>query len=118
LTYFDLFYNPSGQLSSPGKNKAEKVRRRETEKPLSLIPKPILIPAIRALPGNGIAGHAPDIFRHTFLANAETASAAPAETKFFTAAVAPIIALLASFAPGSGDRIGFFHGCCFITLLV
>jgi hypothetical protein len=25
----------------------------------SLVPKPILIPAIRALPGNGIAGHAP-----------------------------------------------------------
>jgi hypothetical protein len=85
---------------------------------LLLVPKPVLIPAIRALPGNGIAGHAPDIFRHTFLADGETAAAAPAETKFFTAAVAPIIALAASFAPGGGDRVGFFHGCCFITLLV
>jgi len=85
---------------------------------LLLVPKPVLIPAIRALPGNGIAGHAPDIFRHTFLADGETAAAAPAETKFFTAAVAPIIAPAAAFAPGGGDRVAFFHGCCFITLLV
>ena len=53
----------------------------------SLVPEPILIPAVRALPGDGIAGHAPDVFIHTFLADVETAATAPAEAEFPAAAV-------------------------------
>jgi len=84
----------------------------------SLVPEPILIPAVRALPGDGIAGHAPDVFIHTFLADVETAPALPAEAKFFAAAVAQKASLLSAFAAVGGSWCGFFHGCCFATLLV
>jgi len=84
----------------------------------SLVPEPILIPAVRALPGDGIAGHAPDVFIHTFLADVETAPALPAKTKFLAAAVAQKTSLLSAFAPVGGAWCGFFHGCCFIRLLI
>jgi len=64
-----------------------------------LIPKPILVPAVRTLPGDGIAGHAPYVFIHTFLANIEATSTAPAKCKLFAAAVAPIVAVFAALAP-------------------
>jgi len=53
-----------------------------------LISKPILLAAIRTLPGDGIAGHPPDVFIHTLLADMEAAPASPAKAKFFSAAVA------------------------------
>ena len=53
-----------------------------------MIPKPILIPTIRALPGDGIAGHPPYVFIHAFLTDMEAAAAPPAEAKFAVAAVA------------------------------
>ena len=80
---------------------------------LSLVPKPILVPAIRALPGDGVAGHAPYVFMHAFLADIETTATAPAKPKFLAAAVAPIIAVLAMLAPVTGGWCGLFHGCCF-----
>jgi hypothetical protein len=64
--------------------------------PALLIAKPILVPTVRALPGDGIAGHAPYVFTHTFLTDIETTSTAPAKSKFFAAAVALIIAKLAT----------------------
>jgi hypothetical protein len=64
----------------------------------SLIAKPILVPAIRALPGDGIAGHTPYVFSHTFLADTEPTSTPPAKRKFFAAAVAPILAVFAVLA--------------------
>jgi len=64
-----------------------------------LIPKPILVPAIRALPGDGIAGHPPYVFIHTFLADMEAAPAPPAEAKFLTAAVAGKAGLVTASAP-------------------
>jgi len=54
----------------------------------SLIPKPILVPAVRALPGDGIAGHPPYVFCHTRLTYIKSAPAPPAKTEFFSAAVA------------------------------
>jgi len=63
-----------------------------------------LIPAIRALPGNGIAGHAPNIFLHALLADTETATASPAKRKFLAAAVAQMGAWPAAFAPVGGGR--------------
>jgi len=53
-----------------------------------LIPKPILLPAVRALPGDGIAGHPPYVFMHTHLTDMEAATAPPAKAKFPAAAVA------------------------------
>jgi len=53
-----------------------------------LIPKPILVSTIRALPGDGIAGHPPYVFVHTFLTDMKAATATPAEAKLPVAAVA------------------------------
>jgi hypothetical protein len=78
-----------------------------------LIPEPVLIPAVRALPGNGVAGHAPDVFIHAFLADIETTSAAPTEAKFLAAAVALIAFLSAASALAGGGWGRLFHGCCF-----
>ena len=54
----------------------------------SLIPKPILVPTIRTLPGDSIAGHPPDVFCHTRLTYIKPAPAPPAKAEFLTAAVA------------------------------
>jgi hypothetical protein len=81
--------------------------------PYLLIPKPVLVPAVRALPGDGVAGHAPDVFMHAFLADIEAASTAPAEAKFLAAAVALMACLSAVLAPVIGGRWRLFHGCCF-----
>jgi len=67
--------------------------------PVLLIAKSILVPAVRALPGDAIAGHAPYVFIHTFLANVETTSTAPAKGKLVAAAMAPIMAVSAVLAP-------------------
>ena len=66
----------------------------------SLVPKTILIPAVRALPGDGIAGHPPYVFMHTFLTDMEAAPALPAETKLPAAAVAGKTGWPASFSSG------------------
>ena len=83
-----------------------------------LVAKSILIPAVRTLPGDGVAGHAPDIFVHTFLADIETAATPPAECEVPAAAMAAIFEVSAALAPVAGDRCGFFHGCCFTMLLI
>ena len=61
--------------------------------PVLLVPKPILVPAVRTLPGDGIAGHAPYVFMHTFLADVEATSTAPAKCELIAAAMAPIDAV-------------------------
>jgi hypothetical protein len=53
-----------------------------------LVAEPVVFAAIRTLPGDGIAGHAPHVFQHTVLADAEPAATRPAEWKALTAAVA------------------------------
>jgi len=58
-----------------------------------------LVPAVRALPGDGVAGHPPNVFIHTFLTDVETAPALPAEAKFPAAAVAGKAGWPASFPP-------------------
>jgi len=82
-----------------------------------LIAKPILIPAVRALPGDGIAGHAPQVFLHTFLTNTESAPAPPAEGKFPSAAVANILAEFAALSPQCAFTGCVFHACCFFCLI-
>jgi hypothetical protein len=69
-----------------------------------LITKTVLVAAIGALPGDPVAGHAPDILIHTGLADAESTSALPAKGKFLSAAVALLkrLAAPASFANGAG----------------
>jgi hypothetical protein len=70
--------------------------------PFLLVPKSILFPAVRALPGDGIAGHAPNVLRHTVLTDTKSAAAPPAKGKFPAAAVAKIPAALAMLLPVSG----------------
>jgi hypothetical protein len=53
-----------------------------------LIPKPIHLPAIGALPGDVVAGHAPHIFIHAVLTDGEAATACPAEPEGLAAAMA------------------------------
>jgi len=48
-----------------------------------LIAEPVPLATIRALPGNAVARHAPEVFIHAFLANLKAASALPAERHFF-----------------------------------
>jgi hypothetical protein len=54
----------------------------------SLISKPVLAAAIRALPGDAVAGHAPHICIHAGLTDLESAAAPPAEHEFTPTAVA------------------------------
>jgi hypothetical protein len=58
------------------------------KRPALLIPKPILRPAIRTIPGNSITGHSPDIFIHAHLADGKPAPAGPGERGDFPAAMA------------------------------
>jgi len=53
-----------------------------------LIPKSVLLAAIRALPGDAVTGHSPDIFVHARLADGKSAPASPAEGKNVITAVA------------------------------
>jgi len=46
---------------------------------LLLISETVPFPTVRTLPGNVIAGHAPDILVHTCLANGKTTPAGPIE---------------------------------------
>jgi len=69
--------------------KSKQSQIRTPKSPIeSLIPKPVLVPAIRTLPGDGIAGHPPYVFCHTRLTYIKPAPAPPAKTEFFSAAVA------------------------------
>jgi hypothetical protein len=83
-----------------------------------LISESILIPAIRALPGDGIAGHPPDVFIHAFLTDMETAAAAPAKAELFPAAMTGKTLNNAAFASGSRSFGDIFHCCCFKLLLI
>lgn len=69
-----------------------------------LIAKTVLSTAIGALPGDPVAGHAPDIFMHAGLADAESTSTLPAKGKFLPTAVALLerLAAPASFSNWTG----------------
>ena len=60
----------------------------------SLVAKTVLLAAVRALPGDAVAGHAPHIFIHARLTDSEAAPAGPAERGCFPAA-------MTGFIPGS-----------------
>ena len=47
--------------------------------PVLLVAVSVLPAAIRALPGNAVAGHAPLVFIHALLAHGKPAPAGPAE---------------------------------------
>jgi hypothetical protein len=79
-----------------------------------LISEPILNAAIRALPGDPIAGHTPLVLIHTCLAHRKPASTLPAEHKFFLAAMANFIIFLPAFFPAG---TAFFHHHINILLL-
>ena len=63
-----------------------------------LVPKSILIAAIRTLPGDAVAGQAPNVFMHALLADLKSAAAAPAENKLPAAAMALIQRALAALS--------------------
>jgi hypothetical protein len=53
-----------------------------------LVAVSVLPAAIRAFPGNSVAGHPPLVFIHTSLADGESAPAIPAEHEGLSAAMA------------------------------
>jgi len=55
-----------------------------------LVPKPVESAAVGALPGDPVAGHAPEVFLHAFLADLESAPASPAKGHLPVAAVTDI----------------------------
>jgi hypothetical protein len=60
----------------------------------SLVAKTVLLSAVRALPGDAVAGHAPHVFIHARLTDSEPAPAGPAERGYLPAA-------MTGFIPGS-----------------
>jgi len=53
-----------------------------------LVAESVLIAAVGTLPGDTVAGHAPQVLVHTILADAEAAAAPPAEHERLPAALA------------------------------
>jgi hypothetical protein len=84
----------------------------------SLVAEAILSTAIRTLPGDPVAGHAPDIFFHTFLADTESTSAFPTKRKFFPAAMTDMLTPAAIFSSIGGSWFDVIHGCRFTALLI
>jgi hypothetical protein len=74
-----------------------------------LVAKSILPSAVRALPSDGITGHAPDIFFHTGLADTESTPAVPAEGKFPTAAMTNTPSLLTILSSIGRSPFPIFH---------
>jgi len=70
-----------------------------------LIPESVLAAAVRALPGDAVAGHAPYVFVHAALAYHEAAATIPAKGHLAAAAVADILAFVASSVAPS--RLGW-----------
>jgi len=56
-----------------------------------LIPKPSLLTTVGAGPGDGVAGHAPQIFHHAILTYLKTAATGPAKGNFLAAQMAEIL---------------------------
>ena len=74
----------------------------------SLIAQAVLGSAVRALPGDAVARHAPEVFFHAHLADAESASAGPAKHAGGPAEVADIGPFVLS--PVSGFTAFRGHG--------
>jgi len=74
-----------------------------------LVPKTAPLPTIRALPGNGIAGHAPQIVRHALGTYLKTTAASPAEEEFSAAYMAPVFLFAPSSQPLSSLGLLCFH---------
>jgi len=87
----------------------------------SLVAVSVLVPAVRAGPGDAVAGHAPGVFMHAGLADGKPAPAAPAEHKGLFAAMALATAVPDSFIPAFllPGRLGIIgHGKSVLLLLV
>lgn len=97
-------------------------RRISSTKPnyglrLLLIAEAVLLAAIRALPGDAVAGHAPQIDVHARLADMKAAAAAPAKRGDAAAAVTRLINRPTALA--AAGTIGRpFHRLSFILLHV
>jgi hypothetical protein len=58
-----------------------------------------LLPAVRALPGNSVTGHAPQVFFQAVLTKRKAASAVPAEGEYLITAMACFVCDLIPFFP-------------------
>lgn len=76
-----------------------------------LVAKSVITAAIRALPSDAVAGHAPDIFVHAHLADTESATALPTKWEVLPAAVAfaDKLAALSSFASSTMFGVQLVH---------
>jgi len=69
-----------------------------------LVAESVLGTAVRALPVNSVAGHAPDIIQHASLANGKTAAAAPGKWYNLAAELAfSVFCPASAFFPEPGD---------------
>jgi len=70
-----------------------------------------LFSTIRALPGDSIAGHTPEVFLHTILANTKSASALPTKGQNGIATVTEKKPGFSSFSPAVSLIFSWvFHG--------
>jgi hypothetical protein len=79
-----------------------------------LVSKTAPLATIRALPGNGIAGHAPQIFSHALGTYLKTTAADPAKGLFTAAKMAPIFLFSPSFPPLPPLGLLCFHKACVV----
>jgi hypothetical protein len=70
------------------------------------------------LPGDPVAGHTPNIFLHTLLADTESTSAHPAKRKLSSAAMTDMLTLPAIFSSIGGPWFDVIHGCRLTALLI
>lgn len=74
-----------------------------------LVPKTVLVSAIRALPCDAVTRHSPYIFLHTFLADKKAAPTGPAKWKYSLAAMALRCFHSAAFFPVGCPGFGVCH---------
>jgi hypothetical protein len=85
---------------------------------MSLVAVPVLCPAVRAGPGDAVAGQAPGIFMHAGLAHGKPAPAAPAEHEKIFAAMATAPGFCGPFFPADLLPGALFFPCHHSLLLL
>ena len=109
---------PFNRLNSNALENSISLIRFRNYDALSLVAKTILTAAIRTCPGDRIAGHSPDVFKHAILANTEPAAARPAKRKRHFTTNAVMVSEATSFFAVCGFGGRRFHDCCFKSLML